>query len=83
MSGPVLTLFDDAFNVVGFNVSTYNGFGGMGVLTITPTADSEVFDSYIGGRLRIKEQFSGVTEAPFPRPGRSELLVPVSRQVKP
>lgn len=83
MSGPVFSLFDDGFNVTQLNVATFNGFGGMGVLTITPVADSEVFDLYIGSRLRIKEQFSGVKEAPKLRGAKSERLVPVSSKVRP
>ncbi len=83
MSGPVLSVFDDGFNVAGINTATINGFGGSGVLSITPVADSDVFDLYIGGRLRTKEQFGGVKDAPKPQGAKSELLVAVSSKVKP
>ena len=83
MSGPVFNLFDDGFNVTQLNVATYNGFGGMGVLTMLQFSDSDVFDLYIGSKLRIKEQFSGVKDAPKPRGAKSERLVPVNSKVRP
>lgn len=84
MSGlTIVRLTADLINGVPVNTIPINGVGGEAWLFAGRGVDSEIFELYIGGKLRLKEKVCGVKNAPRPKGKQVQDIVAVCDKVKP